>query len=168
MQGQDQDQPATQPLADPADTAHDNAQDHDNGAPAQAQPQPDNQQGDELVDVFSPAGGYPKAPSLNVQPGGQDEPVVTTDDSPTLSQTEDLVSIKQHALDELIPLVDQLDQTPEERFKTLMMMIQASDNQSLVEAAYQAAHNIEDEKTKAQALLDIVNEINYFTQHAEN
>ncbi len=48
------------------------------------------------------------------------------------------------------------------------MMIQASDNQALVKDAYSAAQAITDEKTRAQALLDIVNEINYFTQqHAE-
>ena len=46
-----------------------------------------------------------------------------------------------------------------------MMMIQASDNQALIKEAYAAAQEIDDEKTRAQALLDIVNEINYFTQH---
>ena len=45
--------------------------------------------------------------------------------------------------------------------------IQASDNQGLVQAAYQAAQAIPDEKVRAQALLDIVNEINYFT-HQQN
>ena len=49
-----------------------------------------------------------------------------------------------------------------------LMMIQASDDQSLVQSAYAAAHDIKDEKVRAQALLDIVNEINYFTQHPEN
>ena len=44
-----------------------------------------------------------------------------------------------------------------------MMMIQASDDKSLVPKAYEAANSIEDEKVKAQALLDIINEINYFT-----
>ena len=46
----------------------------------------------------------------------------------------------------------------------MMMMIQASDNQDLLKDAYEAAQQIEDEKTRAQALLDVVNEINYFTQ----
>jgi hypothetical protein len=46
-----------------------------------------------------------------------------------------------------------------------MMMIQASDNQDLIKEAYSAAQAITDEKTRAQALLDIVNEINYFTSH---
>jgi len=75
-----------------------------------------------------------------------------------------LLDIKQKALQELSPLVDHLEQTPEEKFKTTMMMIQASDDQSLLPAAYDAAQAITDEKAKAQALLDVVNEINYFTQ----
>jgi len=49
-----------------------------------------------------------------------------------------------------------------------MMMIQAADDESLIKTAYEAAQNISDEKVRAQALLDIVNEINYFTQHHEN
>jgi hypothetical protein len=44
-------------------------------------------------------------------------------------------------------------------------MIQASDDQKLVKDAYEAAKQIPDEKARAQALLDVVNEINYFTQH---
>lgn len=78
--------------------------------------------------------------------------------------SDDLLSIKQQALTALSPLVGHLEQTPEEKFRTTMMMIQASDNQELIPAAYEAAQAITDEKVKAQALLDIVNEINYFTQ----
>jgi hypothetical protein len=77
----------------------------------------------------------------------------------------DLLSLKQQALQELSPLVDHLDQTPEEKFRTTMMMIQATDNQSLIPTAYEAAQHISDEKNRAQALLDLINEINYFTQH---
>lgn len=79
----------------------------------------------------------------------------------------DLLSVKQQALQQLSPLVDHLDQTPEEKFRTTMMMIQAADDQSLIQRAYEAAQGIKDEKVRAQALLDIVNEINYFTQHNE-
>ena len=87
-------------------------------------------------------------------------------DTPTnAAPANDLLDIKQQALQQLSPLVGHLEQTPEEKFRTTMMMIQASDNQSLISAAYEAANAITDEKAKAQALLDIVNEINYFTQH---
>lgn len=76
---------------------------------------------------------------------------------------DDLIDIKQEALKQLTPLVGHLDQTPEEKFRTTMMMIQASDNQALIKEAYASAQAITDEKARAQALLDIVNEINYFT-----
>jgi hypothetical protein len=86
----------------------------------------------------------------------------------TTPTTDNLIDIKQQALQQLSPLVGHLEQTPEEKFRTTMMMIQASDNQSLIKDAYAAAQAITDEKAKAQALLDIVNEINYFPQHVNN
>ena len=84
--------------------------------------------------------------------------------APISGANGDLLSIKQNALQSLTPLLDKLEQTPEEKFRTTMMLIQASDDQSLVQVAYDAANSIADEKAKAQALLDVVNEINYFTQ----
>lgn len=84
------------------------------------------------------------------------------------SAPNDLLSIKQEALQHLSPLVGHLEQSPEEKFRTTMMMIQASDDQSLVKAAYEAAQAIPDEKVRAQALLDVVNEINYFTQQTHH
>lgn len=101
-------------------------------------------------------------------------PAVPTDSAPVLPSSsssgptdapgEDLLDLKQQALKNLQPLVTHLEQSPEEKFKTTMMLIQATDNASLVKQAYQAANEITDEKARAQALLDIVNEINYFTQ----
>lgn len=81
---------------------------------------------------------------------------------------DDLLDIKQEALQALTPLVGHLDQSPEEKFRTTMMMIQASDDHSLIRVAYAAAKDISNEKDRAQALLDIVNEINYFTQHQQS
>ena len=92
-------------------------------------------------------------------------PVPATAPTATGPAPEDLLTIKQQALQELSPLIGHLDQTPEERFHTTMMMIQASDNQALIKEAYAAAQQISDEKTRAQALLDVINEVNYFTQH---
>jgi hypothetical protein len=78
---------------------------------------------------------------------------------------DEMIKMKQQALQSLAPLVNHLDQTPEEKFRTTMMLLQASDNPELVKEAYSAANEITDEKARAQALLDVVNEINYFTQH---
>lgn len=88
-------------------------------------------------------------------------------DTPAPQGTDELLDIKQQALQQLSPLVDHLEQSPEEAFRTTMMMIQAADNQELIPKAYEAAQKITDEKARAQALLDIVNEINYFTQHKD-
>lgn len=102
-----------------------------------------------------------------------DDATSSTDDTsasptPTIitppSTPADLDGIKNQALEQLSPLVGKLEQSPEERFKTTMMLIQATDNHELIKEAYEAANKIEDEKLKAEALLAVVNEINYFTQ----
>ena len=118
----------------------------------------------------APTFGAPTAP---VEPSDQTvtTPQPESDVLPTPSVgigTNDLLDIKQKALGQLSPLVGHLEQTPEEKFRTTMMMIQASDNQDLVKEAYAAAQEITDEKAKAQALLDIINEINYFTQQHQS
>jgi len=91
-------------------------------------------------------------------------PPVTVPSPPSSAMSEELLQLKQQALNDLRPLVGHLEQTPGEKFRTLMMMIQASDNDTFIKDAYEAAQAIPDEKEKAQALLDVVNEINYFTQ----
>jgi hypothetical protein len=92
--------------------------------------------------------------------------IISNSQSSSALGSENLMNIKKEALEKLGPLVDKLEQSPEEKFKTLMMMIQASDDQSLVSKAYDAASNIAEENSKAQALLDIINEINYFTNQS--
>lgn len=102
-------------------------------------------------------------PNLEVTKELDSTTLVEADTITDTATTDSLLTIKQQALSELMPIVSHLSQTPTEKFKTLMMMIQASDDQSLIQAAYTAAQQITDDKEKAQALLDVVNEINYFT-----
>jgi hypothetical protein len=114
-------------------------------------PAVDDSAADNSADDSAKSDAAATPPSDPVRPssGGGDDP---------------LLDIKQQALQSLSPLLGHLDQTPEEKFRTTMMLIQAADNQDLVKTAFEAAQGISDEKTRAQALLDIVNEINYFTQ----
>jgi len=105
-------------------------------------------------------------PSDPTQPAYEMTPVSGLSGS---TGNDDLAGIKNQALQSLTPLVDKLEQTPEEKFKTTMMLIQASDNASLIKRAYEAANQIADEKVRAQALIDVINEINYFTnQHGSD
>jgi hypothetical protein len=116
------------------------------------------------TDTITPTAIEP-TPTMTPEPSMSDPAPSETKDS--MSSDNDLMSIKKNALQDLTPLLSQLEQTPEEKFRTTMMLIQASDDQSLVQSAYDAAKDITDEKVRAQALLDIVNEINYFTQEKE-
>lgn len=121
--------------------------------------------------VVSPAGGFPR-PTSDQLPAGLSDAVEhedkPADDKPPKENSGDLLEIRRLALNDLQPLMDKLDMPPEEKYKTLMMMIQSTDNQSLLDTAYRAAHDIKNDKERAEALLDIVNEINYFTQGSNN
>lgn len=105
-------------------------------------------------------GSKPQAPVRSTPIGHSD----SNSKPPTVGNAHNLLSIKQEALQHLSPLIGHLDQEPEEKFRTTMMMIQASDDQSLVKEAYETAQKISNDKARAQALLDVINEINYFTQ----
>jgi hypothetical protein len=101
---------------------------------------------------------------LDVTPQNND----TADSAPfSPINTDHLAGMKQQALDQLEPLIGHLDQSPEESFKTTMMMIQANDNHMLLEKALEQAKLISDDKERANAMLDIINEINYFSQSSQ-
>ncbi len=138
-------EPAYAEMAQPADTPSDPA--------ADVQPETPEQE---------PAKDLPE-PETQETPQVS-EPVMPEEPADTSEPSGDLADIKQQALSSLSPLVGHLNQSPEEKFHTTMMLLQSTDDQSLIKTAYEAAQAISDDKTRAQALLDIVNEINYFTQ----
>ncbi len=76
---------------------------------------------------------------------------------------EELEQIKKQALEELRPLVDKLDLPPEEMFDILLLIIRSTDDEELVKKAHETAVKIEDDTREAQALLDIIKEVDYFS-----
>ena len=96
-------------------------------------------------------------------------PQIATSTGPVGGGGDDdsLMSVKQAALEQLSPLVDHLDLPPDQKFDTYMEIPRASDDKSLVQPAFDEAQKIDDEDKKAQALLDVVNEVNYLTQDHE-
>ncbi|HUS25834.1 MAG TPA: hypothetical protein VMY99_00605 [Nevskiaceae bacterium] len=156
-----QDDNATAPMPDA--TLSDAGDSQPTGAPPTSLPPVG---GDDAV-TYSPDDTPAATPEPAAVPAPAEPDVATPQVAAPAPGSDDLLGIKQQALQQLSPLLGHLDQTPEEKFRTTMMLIQASDNQSLVSEAYEAAQKITDEKVRAQALLDIVNEINYFTQHSE-
>lgn len=75
----------------------------------------------------------------------------------------DLDGLKASALEELRPLVGKLNLPAEERFDTLLLIIRSTDDQSLLQQAHDAAKEITDDTRRAQALLDVIKEIDYFS-----
>jgi hypothetical protein len=93
------------------------------------------------------------------------EPVTTiaptSAPTPGVSGDSELDSIKKDALSELRPLVDKLNVSPEEKFDTYLLLLRSTDDKALIAPAHDAAKNITDEARRAQALLDIIKEIDY-------
>lgn len=100
------------------------------------------------------------APSL-------DDPTTSTSISAPAGVSGDLDSIKQQALTELQPLVDKLDVSPEEKFDTYLLLLRSTDDKALIAPAHEAAKGIADETRRAQALLDIIKEIDFLSANAQ-
>lgn len=96
------------------------------------------------------------------------EPVSTPVTAPAVASVGgdgNLDSIKQEALGELRPLVDKLDVNPEEKFDTYLLLLRSTDDKNLIAPAHDAAKSIPDEARRAQALLDIIKEIDFLSQN---
>jgi hypothetical protein len=77
----------------------------------------------------------------------------------------DLGIIKNEAINDLRPLVGKLNISAEDKFDTYLLLIRSTDDKSLVGPAYETAKSIEDEAHRAQALLEIIKEIDYFSNN---
>lgn len=122
--------------------------------PATISPDPvaTDQNDESATDITKPTTPEPVMPT----------PVVSTP-TPTATADPALDMIKQTALNELRPLVDKLDVSPEEKFDTYLLLLRSTDDKTLIAPAHDAAVAIVDEARRAQALLDIIKEIDYFS-----
>ena len=120
--------------------------------PATISPDPvaTDQNDEPAIDIAKPAAPEPVAPT----------PAVST---PATAADPALDTIKQTALNELRPLVDKLDVSPEEKFDTYLLLLRSTDDKTLIAPAHDAAVAIVDEARRAQALLDIIKEIDYLS-----
>ena len=135
-------------------------------APEQPAPAPDALQFEETpAPAISAAAIVPEpvAPAAPVAPVLAPLPEPTPIVVPEAPST-DLDGIKNNALQELRPLIDRVDLPAEEKFDTYLLLIRSTDDSSLIGPAHAAAQNIADEKRKAEALLDIIKEIDYLSR----
>src|SRR3989338_5630324 len=85
--------------------------------------------------------------------------------APTTDDNSNLDDIKKNALSELRPLVDKLNIPAEELFDTYLLLLRSTDDPALIAPAHKAAKEITDEARRAQALLDVIKEIDYLSAH---
>lgn len=121
---------------------------------------------EEKAEAPEPVSSLP-TPSASPEPSVDAQAPATaslsTEDRPVVSG--ELDSIKQEALGELRPLVDKLDVSPEEKFDTYLLLLRSTDDKDLIAPAHDAAKGITDEARRAQALLDIIKEIDFLSQN---
>jgi hypothetical protein len=76
---------------------------------------------------------------------------------------DNLDEVKMDAINELRPIIDKLNLPPDEKFDTYLLLIRCTDDRDLVPPAHEVAKLIEDDSRRAQALLDIIKEIEYLS-----
>jgi len=96
-----------------------------------------------------------------------DKPAETPVVKPSASSS-DLDGIKKMALTELRPLVDKLNLEPEEKFDIYLLLLRSTDDTTLIAPAHDAAKEIADESKRAQALLDVIKEIDFLSTPTSN
>lgn len=98
-----------------------------------------------------------------VPPSMPSAPPQVVPSAPVPAAPSALDGVKQEAITELRPLVDKLNLPPEEKFDTYLLLIRSTDDKSLIAPAHEAAKAITDETRRAQALLDVIREIDFLS-----
>ena len=153
LAGVNQEADTTQPGADAAYAAP-----ADNNVTA---PQADDSASMPADNGVAPAGD--DSMSQATATDAQSSPVQASSAAP-IGNDPQLDAVKQEALNELRPLVDKLDVSAEEKFDTYLLLLRSTDDRELIAPAHEAAKSIVDEARRAQALLDIIKEIDFLSQ----
>lgn len=84
---------------------------------------------------------------------------------PQATMHNDLSNIKRRAIEALTPLLSNIQNTsPERKFDICLSAIRFTGNKGLAEPALEAALKIEEADAKAEALVELINEIDYLGQ----
>lgn len=92
----------------------------------------------------------------------QNPSIENVESTPADSKMED---VKARAMKALTPLLSEIqDMDPERKFDICISAMRYTDDKDLADAALEAALAIEETGTKAEALVELINEINYLQQ----
>lgn len=132
--------PQAQPLVAPEEPAGPSAEQilaTEAVQPAAEQPSETNE-----PSPAAPANETPETPAENAEP-----------------LSGDLVATKENILKDLMPLMDRVQSTPEEKFQIYRDAMETLHDKNIITDAYKAASKIEDENQKAEALISLMKAI---------
>lgn len=114
----------------------------------------------------APAGAAAAAPATPTYSAGGTTSVAAPENvsASNAANSGSLDEIKREAVTELRPLVDKLELKPADKFDVLLLLIRSNDDSSLIADAHRTALQIDDEARRAQALLAVIQEVDYFKQ----
>lgn len=110
-----------------------------------------------------PLPDLPPEPEPEQQPAASPAPQPKAAKNAATTDASDLDTVKNNAIRELRPLVGKLNISAEEKFDTYLLLIRSTDDRTLIPPAHEAAKEITDESRRAQALLDIIKEIDFLS-----
>ncbi len=90
------------------------------------------------------------------------KPVENVPEAPVESTPEisgDLASIRENVIRDLLPILDKVDSTPEEKFDIYKDALKTMHDAKTIEGAYRTATQISDEAKKADALMGLMKTI---------
>lgn len=105
----------------------------------------------------------PEAPEPEIEELETPAPLAVNFNTNPVPARDNLDDVKMEAINELRPIIDKLNLPPDEKFDTYLLLIRCTDDRDLVPPAHEVAKLIEDDSRRAQALLDIIKEIEYLS-----
>lgn len=126
------------------------------------------------IDIVNPAPikpieePAPEAPKPEDTPAAPETPEAPASDVPSAeailseglaSEDENLKAVRENILKDLMPLMDKVQGTPEEKFTIYKDAIDTLHDKNLVSDAYSIASQIDDETKKASSLLELMQAI---------
>ena len=124
-------------------------------APEAAQPAPMAQAQPVEPQPLVPPEEPKEAPKSVEEP----QPVVGEEKPASVEEPSDLAVTKENILKDLMPLMDKVDTSAEEKYMIYRDAMETLHDKNLITNAYKAASKIEDENRKAEALIELMKAI---------
>jgi hypothetical protein len=85
-----------------------------------------------------------------------------------MGDKQQLVELKTQIINELTPLMERTSVDPEQKFAILMLASRSNGDDTSLKVAYEAAKDIRDDNTKLEALMELLEEVDFHLRPVED